>query len=155
MRKPAKKLKSRWNWELAVITLLLGGIFLAVPSNWYQAASLYFWLPLIIGAVVLAGILYINRRYAAWGFEMREDHLYIQHGVFKRIKTMAPFVRLQHVDTQRGVLDRLFGLSKVVVYTAGSRGADITIPGLFPEEAEDIQEKLRDVAIESEDRDAV
>ena len=57
---------------------------------------------------------------------------------------------MQHVDTQRGMVDRLFGLSQVVVYTAGSRGADVGIPGLLPKDADDIQEKLRKVAFESE-----
>jgi len=46
-------------------------------------------------------------------------------------------------------------VSKVIVYTAGSRGADVSIPGLLPLDAETIQEKLRDVAIDSEDRDGV
>lgn len=98
---------------------------------------------------------YMKLRYQAWGFELREDHLYIEHGVFRKVKTMVPFVRIQHVDSERGVIERTVGLSKVIVYTAGSRGADVTIPGLLPEKAESMQEKLRDVAIESEDRDGV
>jgi len=81
--------------------------------------------------------------------------LYIEHGVFRKVKTMVPFVRIQHVDSQRGLIERTVGLSKVIVYTAGSRGADVSIPGLLPLDAETIQEKLRDVAIDSEDRDGV
>jgi membrane protein YdbS with pleckstrin-like domain len=68
---------------------------------------------------------------------------------------MVPYVRVQHIDTQRGPVYRLLGLSKVVVYTAGSKGADVTIPGLSRSDASDVQEKLRDLAIESEDMDAV
>jgi membrane protein YdbS with pleckstrin-like domain len=41
------------------------------------------------------------------------------------------------------------------VYTAGSRGADVSIPGLRPERAEALRQQLRDLAIESEGEDAV
>ena len=76
--------------------------------------------------------------------------------MFTEVRTIVPFVRVQHVDTQRGPIERAAGLSSVVVYTAGSRGADVTIPGLTPERAEALQEQLRRLAIESErESDAV
>jgi membrane protein YdbS with pleckstrin-like domain len=69
------------------------------------------------------------------------------------VNSVVPFVRVQHVDSQRGPIERLAGLSSVVVYTAGSRGADVTIPGLRPERAEAIQAELRRLATESEPGD--
>jgi membrane protein YdbS with pleckstrin-like domain len=90
-----------------------------------------------------------------WSFELRDDHLYLDHGVFTRTRSMVPYVRVQHIDTQRGPVYRLLDLSKVVVYTAGSKGADENIPGLSRSDAAQVQEKLRDLAIESEDMDAV
>lgn len=101
------------------------------------------------------GIIYMFMRFRNWSFELREDHLFLDHGVLKRTRSMVPYVRVQHIDTQRGPVYRLFGLSKVVVYTAGSKGADVTIPGLSRSDASDVQEKLRELAIESEDMDAV
>ncbi len=101
------------------------------------------------------GVVYMFLRFRNWSFELREDHLFLDHGVLKRTRSMVPYVRVQHIDTQRGPVYRLFGLSKVVVYTAGSKGADVTIPGLSRSDASDVQEKLRDLAIESEDMDAV
>lgn len=154
MRKLEKRLFHVWFLEGLLIALIPGaviGIGLAV----YLSTSI---LPVFAAAYAFSAVLisvYTKLRYQAWSFELREDHLYIEHGVFKKVKTMVPFVRIQHVDSQRGVIERLSGLSKVIVYTAGSRGADVTVPGLLPQEAEDMQEKLRDVAIESEDRDGV
>ena len=87
---------------------------------------------------------------------MRDDDLYLERGVLTRVNTVVPFVRVQHVDTQRGPVERAVGLASVVVYTAGSRGADVTIPGLTPDRADALQEKLRRLAIESErESDAV
>ena len=64
-------------------------------------------------------------------------------------------MRVQHIDTQRNPIERVFGLGRVVVYTAGSRGADVAIPGLTPDRASDLQHRLRTLVGESESEDAV
>ena len=108
-------------------------------------------------AVVVAvlGIAHAVLRYRAWRFEVQDDALWLHRGVLTKVDTSVPFVRVQHVDTQRGPISRLVGLSSVVVYTAGSRGADVSIPGLRPDRATALRERLRDLAIESEHEDAV
>jgi hypothetical protein len=110
------------------------------------------------GTFAVAGVLggvHAIYRYGVWGFALRDDDLYIERGVLTQVRTMVPFVRVQHVDTQRSPLERAFSLSRVVVYTAGSRQADVSIPGLTPERATALQQRLRDLAVESESEDAV
>lgn len=154
MRKLEKKIFWVWFVEGLLISLIPGAIIGILVGAFTSFSG---FSGFVIGYTVSAALIstYTRRRYSAWSFELREDHLYIQHGVFRKVKTMVPFVRIQHVDSERGVIERAVGLSKVIVYTAGSRGADVTVPGLLPQDAEDMQEKLRDVAIESEDRDGV
>ncbi|MFC3476520.1 PH domain-containing protein [Halobacterium litoreum] len=111
--------------------------------------------PLLAGGTVFAvlallGGVHALLRYRAWRFEVREDTLYIERGVLVTVRTVVPYVRVQHVDARRGPIQRLLGLSSVVVYTAGSRGADVSIPGLAADRADDVQETLRRLAIESE-----
>ena len=114
------------------------------------------WLGLAAFLVVaIISAIFVVFRYRIWRFELRDDNLYIERGVLTRVKTVVPFVRVQHVDSQRGPLERVAGLASVVVYTAGSRGADVTVPGLTPERADDLQDRLRRLAIESESEDAV
>jgi membrane protein YdbS with pleckstrin-like domain len=112
-----------------------------------------------VGAVAaaVAGLLGVHAllRYRAWGFDVEDDALFLRRGVLTAVETAVPYVRVQHVDTRRSPLERLVGLSSVVVYTAGSRGADVTIPGLRPERARKLREQLRALAIESEPGDAV
>ncbi|WP_123534844.1 PH domain-containing protein [Halosimplex salinum] len=113
-----------------------------------------------VGAVVflllalygLARTLYL---YRSWRYVVREESLYLTRGVFTKVQTVVPYVRVQHIDTRRSAFERALGLSRLVVYTAGSRGADVTIPGLTPERAEDLQSRLERLAIASEDEDAV
>jgi membrane protein YdbS with pleckstrin-like domain len=111
--------------------------------------------PLLAGGVAFAaiailGAVHTELRYRAWGFEVQEDTLYIQRGVLVNVRTVVPYVRVQHVDSRKGPLERVLGLGRVVVYTAGSRGADVSIPGLQGERATEVQQSLRRLAIESE-----
>lgn len=146
-----------WAAGAAVSAAVLAAV--AGAFTWVDPLS--FGLPpVLVGGVVFVaalalGVGYASVRYRAWRFEVREDTLYLERGVFTRVRTVVPYVRVQHVDSQRGPLERVLGLSTVVVYTAGSRGADVAIPGLAAARASDLQERLRALAIESEPADAV
>ncbi|MDZ7688729.1 MAG: PH domain-containing protein [Halobacteriales archaeon] len=107
---------------------------------------------LIIATAVLVLLgVYQLLRYRNWGFEVQDDAVYIEHGVLVRVKKVVPFVRIQHIDSRRGPVERATGLATLVIYTAGSRGADVSIPGLTPERADELREKLRELAIENEE----
>lgn len=151
-----------WVFVALVRTGILGGILVGVAFYVTTTGVLGASNPSIVrGAVGFAIALAVFRvgvawrRYAVWRFEIREDALYIERGVFTRIKTVVPFVRVQHVDSRRSPIERAVGLATVVVYTAGSRSADVAIPGLTPPRAEELREQLRRLAIESEGEDAV
>lgn len=112
-----------------------------------EPATLFGALAAVIAAL---GVVLAVFRYRVWGYEVRDDSLYLVRGVVTRRVSSVPFVRVQHVDTRRGPLERAVGLASVVVYTAGSRGADITVPGLTPDRATELRERLRELATESE-----
>jgi membrane protein YdbS with pleckstrin-like domain len=143
------------NWGL--VALLIGtvlGALVAVAVVVTDRGRLPY--ALAVGAVLAAVLLvHAHLRYRIWRFEVQRDALFLHRGVFTRVRTVVPFVRVQHVDTQRNPLERLVGLSSVVVYTAGSRGADVTIPGLRPDRAEDLQQQLRTLAGEHDPDDGV
>lgn len=145
----------RWKWGIralaaaAVVGVAVGAIGVFVLE----------WGPLPgIGAAVLVAVVGLGHTlllYRSWEYEVRSDALYLERGVLTHVKTVVPFVRVQHIDTNRGPIDRALGLSSLVVYTAGSRGADVTIPGLTPEDAADLQDRLKLLAKESTGDDAV
>ena len=109
-----------------------------------------------LGVALAAGLLVLGTAwilllYRAWAFRVRADSLFLQRGVVRHVETVVPYVRIQHVDTSRGPIERVLGLSTLVVYTAGSRGADVSIPGLTPEEASDLQRSIKELAIAAEE----
>ena len=152
-----ERLDSRVRIAWAVGTLVSGfvlGTLVAVGL----AAVAREWVPLGALVTLLVGVLGLVLavlRYRRWRFELQADALYLERGVLTRVRTVVPFVRVQHVDTQRSPVERLLGLSSVVVYTAGSRSADVTVPGLTPDRADELQARLRELAVETDPGDAV
>jgi len=142
-----------WFAGVFVVAALVGGLLVGVRRFVVTFSSALVVVSVL--AVAVLGVAYVVFSYRAWRYEIRDDDLYLEHGVFTRVTTVVPFVRVQHVDTQRGPVERLLGLGSVVIYTAGSRGADVTIPGLTPERATALQDRLRNLAVESEYEDAV
>ncbi|WP_256544917.1 PH domain-containing protein [Halobellus inordinatus] len=144
-----------WVARAVLTAAILGGVALAVQRilapPWLPG-----WTPIAVfvgfGAL---GVVVALARYRVWRYEVREDSLYLERGVLTRVRTVVPFVRVQHVDTARSPIERVVGLASTVVYTAGSRGADVSIPGLAPDDADDLRERLKRLAIRSEGEDAV
>lgn len=148
-----RRVQGLWIGRAVLIASVLAGVALAV-----RAFLRPIDVRLIAGGwvvVALLGAVHARLLYRSWRFEIQDDALFLQRGVVTRVDTSVPYVRVQHTDTQRGPIERTAGLASVVVYTAGSRGADIRIPGLDPDRADDLRRQLRELAVESETADAV
>lgn len=94
---------------------------------------------LLVGGTYAAVIPVL--RYRRWRYAVREHDLWIRQGVLWVSVSVIPFSRLQFVDTRQGPLDRLFGLSQLVVHTA-ALGTSGTLPGLDVDTAERLRERL-------------
>lgn len=96
----------------------------------------------IVAAVALLGAVVVPViRYRRWGYALRERDLVIRRGVLWVRMSVIPYARLQFVDTRQGPLDRMLGLSQLVVHTA-SLGVSGRLPGLDSEVAEELRERL-------------
>ncbi|WP_293029094.1 PH domain-containing protein [Natronococcus sp.] len=147
------RIRLLWIAQTAILAAVLGAVLVAV-DRWITSLPTAGLVGIVAVAAVL-GIAYAVRLYQIWQFELQGDALYLERGVVTFVETAVPFVRVQHVDTQFGPIERTLGLSSVVVYTAGSRNADVRIPGLTPDRARKLQDTLRELAVESEADDAV
>ncbi|MFO7893737.1 MAG: PH domain-containing protein [Longimicrobiales bacterium] len=122
----------------------------AVITGMAVGAELLFELPVPVGVLsataavltVAAAAVFPRLRYRAWGFALRDRDVYLRRGVLFRTTSIVPHARIQHVDTRHGPIDRWLGLTRVVVFTAGTQGAIITIPALAADEAEEIRDRL-------------
>ncbi len=153
MRSISPTVQALWGIRVLVGALVVG-IVLGLLAT--RLALLPNWTGPAVGlALAVSGLVWVRLRYRRWTFQVRSTEVYLERGVVTHVRTIVPFVRIQHVDTQRGPLERVFGLSTLVIYTAGSRGADVSIPGLYPREASGLQSRLKELAVDAEGGDAV
>lgn len=133
-----------------VNALIRGAFFaaLALAAEWLLGTPLPTGvLTGTVVAVALADALLVPPlRYRAWGFALRDTDLYLRHGILWRVTSIVPHARVQHVDTRHGPVDRALGLADLVVYTAGTRGAIVTVPALDMSAADDLRDRLADLS---------
>ncbi|WP_330630362.1 PH domain-containing protein [Halocatena halophila] len=133
-----------WSILSLVLALVCGVVVVFVDRMVLNIGS---WPAIVVAVLVcVLGVSYSFLRYRRWGFALSDDAIELEYGVVTLVESVVPYVRIQHVDTQRTAIDRMSGLARVVVYTAGTRGSDVTIPGLSPDRARTIQQRLRERA---------
>jgi membrane protein YdbS with pleckstrin-like domain len=102
--------------------------------GWYAALGLT-----IVVATWLWSLLTAPLRYARTKFRVGPTQLLVRRGVVVHHELVVPLSRMQHVDIDRGPIERLFGIATLSVYTAGGRRATVRIPGLRPARAEELR----------------
>jgi membrane protein YdbS with pleckstrin-like domain len=80
--------------------------------------------------------------YAHTTYRVDDRGLEIRRGVFWREAINVPRSRVQHTDVSQGPLERRYGLGTLVVYTAGTEHAKVTLGGLDYAVAMGIREHL-------------
>ncbi len=129
----------------------LGTILLALPA--LVVVSVWEIIGLVPRGVVIVPVLLLLawlvirvplRRYAARGYSMEADRLRVVRGLLWRKDTVVPFGRVQHIDVARGPLERYYGLATLVVHTAGTHNASVSLPGLGADDALAMRETIRD-----------
>jgi uncharacterized protein len=83
-------------------------------------------------------------RYRRWSYQVRARDTMISRGALFFVQQLIPFDRIQFVESRQGPLDRIFGLTQVVMYTAAGRAG--RVPGLSSPDAEALREELARVA---------
>jgi len=131
-------LRIRW----VITTVLLAAI----------AAALLYFIPRLrqpLGYALMGGAwilvcgfyaLAIEKGFTWKAYAVREKDIVYRKGWVFRSLTVCPFNRIQNCSVTSGPIERRHGLSSLVIYTAGTTGADLTIPGLLSGEAEGLRQ---------------
>ena len=129
-------------------TLLVAPIIFTIPAVIVGVVSGLWWISAIIwgfaAVIVIIRLVLVGRTYRSWGYVEREDDLYITHGVLFRSLVAVPYGRMQLVEVESGPLERAFGVATVSLKTA-SVETNATIPGLPPEEAARLRDRLTEL----------
>jgi membrane protein YdbS with pleckstrin-like domain len=119
-------------------------VILAVAAvlGWFWPISWLFASPLL--AALIWGWFRAPRFTRAWGYAEREDDLLIRSGLLFQQMYVIPYGRMQFIDVQVGPLARRCGIATLVLHTASTED-DATLPGLPPEEAARLRDRLTDL----------
>ncbi|MEU5863848.1 PH domain-containing protein [Nonomuraea sp. NPDC047529] len=74
-------------------------------------------------ACLLVALVEPRAAYRVQRWEVTDEAVYVRQGWLTHTWKVAPMSRIQRVDTERGPVQRLFGLADVTVTTASSAGA--------------------------------
>ncbi len=143
---PARRLdpraKTLWRitGALGTLPILLGGAFASWVLLWVAGAPPLLGILPVLGAAAMFAVavgVVPPLRWRGWRYEIREDEVDLQRGIVWISRTLVPLARIQHVDTQRGPLQRRFGLATVIFYTAAG-------PNQIPELSAAVAAGVRD-----------
>jgi|SRR5688572_21407762 len=123
----------------AVIFLAIGGsaiffikaiqlpLVITIASGvWLLVSAVSYWL--------------IHQSFKRKAYALREKDALYRTGWIVRYLQVCPYNRIQHCSIHAGPLERRFGLASISLYTAGSEGSDLRIPGLTEASAASIRE---------------
>ena len=150
IEEPSRRLSplARMVWALQQIGIwgVATVIGAAVAAN--VDAGGFWWWAVPLAVLVAATVAVPALRWRRWRWDVRDEGIDIQHGTLAVSRTLVPWIRVQHVDTRRGVFEQMFGLSTVVVHTAAGGH---TIPFLSQADAEHLRERIAGLARTDDD----
>ena len=127
-------------WSLILVAI--AAIVLVILN--YNNVDIPTFVYIILGVLLVLTILDIVIspiiRYKRYRYLIDDEMVSVVEGLYFIEKSIAPIERIHQISVQRGPIDRFYGLSKVLVTTAGGI---IKISFLEDDAAEDIAKKLQ------------
>ncbi len=120
-------------------------LVLAVVEGWPARIGLGLAL---LAAAGVAGWSLGRLRWRRTHWRLDERGLSVRRGIIWRSEVLVPRTRVQHLDLERGPIERRYGLATLVVHTAGTRMNALRQHGFLDADAV----ALRDALLPEPDR---
>lgn len=141
--------KSQTVWRLygviQTIILILVTAIIVFLTDKYEWPQWIIWVAVssVVLSIVLSIIIFPPVRWKIWRYEVREQEIEIQSGLFVVKRTLIPMVRVQHVDTEQGPILKKYNLANISISSAATVH---TIPMLLTEDADMLRTKISELA---------
>ncbi|MEC2309355.1 PH domain-containing protein [Bacillus atrophaeus] len=136
-----------WRFQEIIVSAVCLLIVIAVAVLSYYFHWPYWITGVLAVLLVLESVLTIvfipKIRHRVWRYEVHENEIDIQSGIFVVTRVIVPMVRVQHVDTSQGPLLRKYNLATVKISTAATTHS---IPALEMEEADRLRDSISRLA---------
>lgn len=121
-----------------------GGLAIWLVADGTTAAAIVLasaWI-VLVGGLGWRSRAWPRLQYRHASYTVDDDGIEIRTGVLWRKMVNVPRSRIQHTDVSQGPIMRMYGLGKLDLFTAGTRFADVKLPGLSRETALAIRDHL-------------
>jgi membrane protein YdbS with pleckstrin-like domain len=143
---PAQRLAphARWAWRATwflgccAALIAIGVARDTLPAPWPGIALALALVALLVGTPLVPEL-----RWRRWRWEVREHEIDLQRGILVVRRTLIPMARVQHVETERGLLGQWLGLSTVEIHTAAGSHE---IPLLAEADAGEMRARIAELA---------
>ena len=138
---PAPRARTLWSVAAGAIGALVG----LVPAVGLVLLDVWPLGPLLVAAAAAGGVAFGRTAWRRRTWQLGASALELRRGVVIHRAASIPYTRIQQIDVERGPLERLAGLSQLVVRTAAAT-SDGVLYGLLPDDATRIRTRLLEVA---------
>ena len=141
-------LETKYKYLQHVNATIVLAIFLSIFSIFALVVSQKTPFLVLVGVPAFFILLFVWRSvfivlgFPKKGYLLREQDVSYRSGLLIYKLTTIPFNRIQHVEVSQNMVEKSFGLSRVKIFTAGGSVSDLSIPGLLPDKAHQIESFL-------------
>lgn len=135
---------------LSAVAILGGSVFLLVLwlDTWAARIGVGLaWLALL----ALIGAAWGRARWRRTRWRLDDRGLQVRRGLVWQSEVLVPRTRVQHLDLERGPIERRFGLATLVAHTAGTRMHALRQSGFLDADAVALRDALLPEATRHDD----
>jgi hypothetical protein len=126
-------------WVMSVIALVSFAIsHWQLPALWVVLLLVLVWICLGIWMIAIYPKKKFN--HTRWRFD--ELGLHIYQGVWWKKQYAVPRSRVQHIDVAQGPVQRKLNIASLILHTAGTSNASVTLTGIDYQQACNIRDQL-------------
>ncbi len=117
-------------------------LFLTVRDDPGQMRSFVVFLWIFAGLIVVAVATYAVVQWLCFRFLIARDRLFVRRGFIRKSTLDMPFDRVQGMNVERSLVDRIVGLVTVTLDTSGSAQAEGSLPSVRTEVAQRLRTQV-------------
>lgn len=97
----------------------------------------------IIFVIMISGAVWSYIYWTKYDYSFTQDSFDVKYGIIRKQKREVPYRRIQNVDTSSNLFQRLVGIVRVDLESAGGGSTEISLRYVKEDEAERIKKKIR------------
>jgi len=132
--------RTKWAIERSILWVILGVVAIAIGLGTNTGGlTIGAGAATVVILVMTVGSAFLSWRF--WSWATHEDALELEHGILIRHLSVVPYHRIQQIDIKRDPLERILGLSTLILRSAAAT-TDAHVPGIAAEDTEQLRHAL-------------